>query len=174
MAGAEASRGGAERVDVVLSALARYRERRALDGAETSGAECLLERVPRVEHLAERHRRRIELIERAVHEGWISAEEAAEVYDVAREEGLEPAFAFELVRCGVAVCEPEEVPPEAPEVLKGQPEWLESPVRPGAAVRERRLRMSFRRLRGLLERYGTPEEALTAFAQEPDVDTCGY
>lgn len=175
MAGAEAERGAAaEREEATLAALARYRERRALDGGSGSAVECLLERVTGAEHRAEHHRRRIELVERAVDEGWIDAEDAGEVYDVAWDEGLEPAFAFELVRCGIAVCEPEAEPPEAPELLKGQPEWLEAPVPAGEAVRERRLRMSFRRLRGLLERCPSPEEALVAFAWEPDVDTCGY
>jgi hypothetical protein len=36
------------------------------------------------------------------------------------------------------------------------------------------LRMSFRRLRGLLEEHPQPEEALRAFAREPDVGHYGY
>lgn len=165
---------GRTRLEAALEALARYREERARDGGGRVGAaECLLQRVASVGDEEPRLRRRIELVEKAVEEGWMDREMAGEVYDVAREEGLEPAFAFELVRCGVAVCGPEEAP-EAPTVEKGRPAWLEEPVPEEEALHERRLRMSFRRLRHLLEEKGSPEEALIAFAEEPDVDTCGY
>ena len=166
----------AERASALLAALARYRDRRALDGGdERSAVECLIEGVTDAEEMAAHHRRRIELVERAVEEEGLDREMAEEVYDIAREEGLEPAFAFELVRCGVAVCEPEEQEePIATTSIKGQPEWLEAPVPTEEATRERRLRMSFRRLRHLLEERPTAEDALIAFAQEPDVRRCGY
>lgn len=175
------SRGEA-RVEAALEALARYREgraRRARDGGvaygdgEVSGIECLLERAPVADQRAAHHRRRIELVEDAVRSAGVERELAEEVYDIAREEGVEPAFAFELVRCGVAVCGPEEMP-EAEAISTGRPPWLEPPVPGEEAARERRLRNSFRRLRGLLERHGSPEEALVEFAREPDVEECDY
>ena len=165
---------GRTRAEAALDALARYREQRARDGGRRAeGAECLLQRELVSDTGEPKLRRRVELVERAVEEGWMDRETAGEVYDVAREEGLEPAFAFELVRCGVAVGGPEETP-DAPTIQKGQPAWLEEPVPREEALHERRLRMSFRRLRHLLEEKETPEEALIAFAEEPDVDTCGY
>ena len=113
------------------------------------------------------------MVEDAVHEAGMDRELAEEVYDVAREEGVEPAFAFELVRCGVAVCGPEE-PPAAESIVTGRPAWLEPAIPSAEATRERRLRNSFRRLRSLLERHETPEEALIEFAREPDVQECDY
>lgn len=168
--------GPEARVDAVLAAWTRYRAARACDGGEDEGdgISCLLEHAAEIEDMAAHHRRRIELIERATEEEWMDREMAEEVYDIAREEGLEPAFAFELVRCGVAVCEPEGPEPIATTSVKGRPEWLSQPVPTEEATRERRLRMSFRRLRSFLEEYETPEEALIAFAQEPDVRACGY
>jgi hypothetical protein len=162
----------------LLSALQRYRTNLARDGGEpergTRAAECLLERVDEIEQLAGRQRRRIELVERAVDEEGMERELAEEAYDIAREEGLEPAFGLELVRCGVAVCEPPDSDLEATSAVRGHPEWLEPPVPAPEATRERRLRMSFRRLRNFLEERPSPEEALSAFAAEPDVAECEF
>jgi len=160
------------RVEAALLALERYRSR-ARDGGDGDGIECLIRRAHVAEDEAARHRRRAELIERAVKEG-MDRELAAEVYDIAREEGIEPAFAFELVRCGVAVRDMGE-PPEATYSLRGFPSWLEAPPEPEEeASRERMLRTSFRRLRHLLETHDSPEEALIAFAREPDVGEVEY
>lgn len=162
----------------LLAALARYRSgRRALDGGgadDESAAACLLERAGAIEELAGRQRRRIELVERAVDEGGLERELAEEAYDLAREEGLEPAFGLEIVRCGLGVCEPPDSELEATSAVKGHPEWLVPPVPAAEADRERRLRMSFRRLRHLLEERPSPEEALRAFAAEPDVVECEF
>lgn len=161
------------RVDAALLALERYRNR-ASDGGGGDGVECLIRRAHVAEDEAARHRRRIELIERAVEEDGMDPALAAEVYDIAREEGIEPAFAFELVRCGVAVREMGE-PPEATYSVRGFPGWLEAPPEPEEeASRERMLRTSFRRLRHLLETHDSPEEALIAFARQPDVGETAY
>jgi len=161
----------------LLAALERYRAgRRALDGGAGADepAACLLERAEEIEELAGRQRRRIELVERAVEEGGVERGLAEEAYDIAREEGLEPAFGLEIVRCGLGVCEPPESELEATSAVKGHPEWLVPPVAAKDADRERRLRLSFRRLRHLLEERPSPEEALRAFAAEPDVMECEF
>lgn len=161
------------RARAALAALARYRERRARDGGDTDGIECLVQRARVAEDEAERHRRRIELVDRAVHEDGIERALAEEVYDLAREEGVEPAFAFELVRCGVAVRELGAERPEAEAVARGYPSWVQA-LPEMQARRERLLRSSFRRLRALLERHASPEDALVAFAREPDVGEVKY
>jgi hypothetical protein len=175
----------------LLAALERFRNGLARDGGEplrdpedlggtgdrprnTAAAACLLQRADELENMAGRQRRRIELVERAVDEEGVERELAEEAYDLAREEGLEPAFGLELVRCGVAVCEPPDSDLGTTAAVKGHPEWLEPPVPRAEATRERRLRMSFRRLRSLLEERDTPEEALVAFATEPDVAECEF
>lgn len=133
--------------------------------------ECLLERVFTTPD-GDRPRRREELVELAETRLGLGRSEAEEVYDVARAEGLDPAYAFELVRCGIAVCD-FEVPDAEPIVDTGEPDWVDE--RPSAAPeRERRLRTSFRRLRGLLESSESPEAALDTFVRDPSVDDCGY
>jgi len=152
-------------------ALDRYRR-----GAEERGeaAACLLERVRRLGELEGRRRRRAELVERAVRASGLEWEEAEEVYDLADEEGVDPALALELVHCRMLVLGPREA---VPTELRGNtqleatpPEWLSGPPPAQAqARRERRLRGSFRRLRRLLEECPTEEAALVAYAEEPDV-----
>jgi hypothetical protein len=140
-------------------ALQRFRERSG------GTAECLIGKARSLQKDASR--RRLELVEREVEEGRVARELAEEVYDLAREEGLDPLFAFALVECGVAiVIEPDE--PDAPAVSDRAPEWIH-PAHLERDDRERRLRRTFRRLRSLLERSATPEDALAAFAAEPDV-----
>jgi len=172
------SEGVTSRTKRLLTALERYRTNLATDGGEPEAdpraASCLLERTDELEAMAARQRRRIELVERAVAEGWMERDLAEEAYDIAREEGLEPAFGLELVRCGVAVREPIDSDLEATTAIGGHPEWLEPPVDPREATRERRLRSSFRRLRHHLEEQPSPEEALRAFAAEPDVGECEF
>lgn len=182
----EGQRGDTRRrTERLLAALERYRGSLLRDGGESlddslsssrnvGAASCLLQRVDELETMAGHQRRRIELVERAVDEAGLERELAEEAYDIAREEGLEPAFGLELVRCGIAVVEPPDTELETTAAVKGHPEWLEPPVPPAEATRERRLRMSFRRLRSLLEESDTPEEALVAFATEPDVAECEF
>ena len=160
----------------LLGALARYRE------AAGRGADDLLVAAPAIDmERAAASRRREDLVRRAVAQGDFGRAQAERIHDVAREEGLEPAFAFELVRSRVAVCDaPPDVPvPPEGTSLAGVPEWIapsavSEPLPTEAVVRERRLRLSFRRLRGHLERSGTAEEAILSFLAEPDVGECGY
>ncbi len=161
MAGGEAAR----------DALERYRQGAAERG---EAAACLLARAHELAALAGHERRRSELVERAVRATGLDWGEAEAVYDLAREEGLDPALAFELLHCHVLVLGPEDVRPaesrDGTELEDRPPEWIAAAPPPAEeARRERRLRGSFRRLRRLLEERGTPEEALLAFVEEPDV-----
>lgn len=139
--------------------------------------QTLLERVAQLEHAPPTSRRREDLIARAVDAGHLH-EYANQMYDVAAEEGVDPAIAFEIVLSGVGVRELappnndswEETQVEAP------PVWLTDnhPPPPDDAARERRIRASFRRLRSLTESSATPQEALRTFVSEPDVGEVDY
>jgi hypothetical protein len=156
--------------DRALEALKEYRSRHEVTDP---GVACLLSRASSADALEGAARRREELIRRAVADG-VPAEAAEQVYAIALEEGVEPAFAFELARCRVGVLDLEEAAGQEPTddglVIQGPPEEMLEPA-PDADVmrRERRLRASYRRLRTHLERSDTAEAALRAFAAEPDV-----
>jgi hypothetical protein len=134
--------------------------------------------VERAEQIADEEtpRRRVELVERAMAQGH-SREYADLIYDLAEEEGVDPAFAFELVLLGIGVRELtaptddgwEESQVEAP------PAWVNSDIpSPDEAARERHMRATFRRLRGMFEQHPSARAALEAFAAEPDVDEVVY
>lgn len=159
-------------------ALAAYRERRRQRrGSDTwfgAGEGLLDEEGLNADELS---RRRMDVVQEAVAVG-MSDELAEMLYDVARDEGLDPALAYELVRSGMGVPPPAEGLENAPPFStsdKYRPEWLEPPVDPDTVLRERTLRFSFRRLRGLLEQHtGDAAAAFRAFAREPDVGPVGY
>jgi hypothetical protein len=166
-----------ERADRALDAYReRRRERRGEDTWFGSG-EGLRADAEHGLDADELSRRRIDVIQESVAVG-MSDELAEMLYDVAWDEGLDPALAFELVRSGMGVLPPDEGianAPDFPTTDKYRPEWLEPPVDPDAVLRERTLRLSFRRLRGLLEQHtGGAGEAFRAFAREPDVGPVGY
>jgi hypothetical protein len=162
-------------------ALHDYRERRRIRRGEDtwfgSGGEGLLEAAEQGLNADEISRRRIDVIQECVAIG-MSDELAEMLYDVSREEGMDPLLAAELVRSGLGVLPPREGVHNAPEFAttdKYRPEWLEPPVDPDTVLRERTLRLSFRRLRSLLERHtGDAGAAFRAFAGEPDVGPVGY
>lgn len=166
------SGGGAPRAEAraaLLSALRSYRD----ENGDAASVDCLL-RAATEPGLGARGRRREELLERMTRHG-IPVDLAADAYDLALEEGVDPAFALELVRCGVGVVElPGEGAEDAPASEAWPEEWLGVAPPPREARRERRLRATFRRLRRLLAEHGTPEAALTAFAEEPDVGACEF
>jgi hypothetical protein len=166
-----------QRADRALDA---YRERRRNRRGEDTwfgSGEGLLEGAENGLNAEEISRRRIDVVQEAVAVG-MSGELAEMLYDVAREEGLDPALAYELVRCGLGVQPPADGIENAPAFAttdKYRPEWLESPVDPDTVLRERTLRISFRRLRAVLEQHtGDAAEAFRAFAREPDVGPVGY
>lgn len=139
------------------------------------GLTSLVEGIHRVEQAPETHRRRSELVDRAT--SMLNDRDFAEfIYDVATEEAVEPAIAFELVFSGLAVCEPSGAGLEHEEMLvETAPEWVQAPpVLDSVAIRERRLRSSLRRLRHFFETAATMDEAIASFVDEPDVQPCGY
>lgn len=159
-------------------ALQAYQERRRLRRGEDTfwGSADILEHADELVSKAEHERRRCEIMDDAAQIG-MSADLAEMLYDVSREEGLDPDFALELVRSGLGVAPPVEGVTNAvqtPTTDKYMPEWLGAPVGADELLRERTMRMSFRRLRGLLEQHQDPADALRAFALEPDVEHVGY
>jgi hypothetical protein len=120
--------------------------------------------------------RRSVIMEEAVRDG-MSAQLAEFLYDIALEEGLDPAIAYELVRSGLGVAPPPEGVSnvaEEPAVDKYLPTWMFPATPPDELLRERMLRVSFRRLRSFLESETDPYEAFRKFANEPDVGHYGY
>jgi hypothetical protein len=161
-------------------ALDAYRERRRNRRGEDTwfgSGEGTLEHAEQGMNADELSRRRIDVVQEAVGVGMPDAL-AEMLYDVAREEGLDPVLAYEIVRSGMGVLPPPEGLENAPQFAtsdKYRPEWLESPVDPDTLLRERTLRFSFRRVRGLLEQHtGDAAAAFRAFAREPDVGPVGY
>jgi hypothetical protein len=99
--------------------------------------------------------------------GW-----AEDVYALAEEVELEPVYAFLLVRCGVGVTElePPEQDPDEEAVQQDPPEWVGADaVEFEDLALERRLRGTFRRMRGHLERETSPAAAVEALLAEPDI-----
>lgn len=160
-------------------ALHAYRERRRRRRAEDTFFGSLDVLVGSVhEGLEEREidRRRSELVEEAEERG-MSRELAELLYDIALEEGLDPALAYELVCTGLGVAPPPEGvsnAPADPMVDKYLPSWMFPPEPTDKILRERMLRTSFRRLRSILQEVDDVDEAFRSFANEPDVGHYGY
>jgi hypothetical protein len=134
--------------------------------------------IQRAEQIASEDapRRRSELVERTMSAGH-TREYADQIYDLAEEEGVDPAFAFELVLLGIGVREL--TPPTDDGWMESQaeapPTWVAGDdVTPDAAARERHMRATFRRLRGMFDQHASATAALEAFAAEPDVDEVVY
>lgn len=113
--------------------------------------------------------RRDELVERAEARG-LDRPAAEEAYDIAREVGLDPAHGIALVTEGISVRPLRGPRPDTDASETGEPEWVDSPPNPERAERERRLRLTFRRLRSCLDDHETESAALDAFAAEPDLE----
>ncbi|MGH7476238.1 MAG: hypothetical protein ACRELD_08105 [Longimicrobiales bacterium] len=133
---------------------------------------CLRQRASVLARETPLPRRHNEIVPWAVDELGISGEFAVLAYDIARQEGLEPALLFELVRCGVAIREADT--PDVPSLEPTPPEWLQRAPDPAAARREWRLRASARRLRALVEDRGSASAGLEAFASLDDVEEVAY
>jgi hypothetical protein len=178
----ESPYAGSERDDRQASArrvLHAYRERRRTRrGADTyfGSVEALLEHVEKGIDPEELEHRRDALL-RDAEEAGMPPELAALLYDVAREEGLDPGLGFELVRSGLGVCPPEgglSNAAGAPSTDKYLPTWIFPASPPDRVIRERTLHLSFRRLRAFLEEDHDIDGAFIRFASEPDVGHCGY
>lgn len=169
----------ARREQSAKHALDAFRERRRRRRAQDTyfgTVECLLDESRSDVEPSELERRRSSILEEAERSG-MSASLAEMLYDVAWEEGLDPALALELVRTGLGVHPPEEGvsnAPDEPAVDKYLPAWMFPPTPTDSLLRERTLRVSFRKLRSLLEQNDDVEEAFRQFANEPDVGHFGY
>ena len=169
----------ADREESASHALDAYRERRRRRRAEDTyfgSSDCVLSKTERQGGETDLTSRRVEIMDAAQQSG-MPPELAELLYDVARDEGLDPALGYELVRCGLGVCPPDDGlsnAPTQPTTDKYRPEWLDPAVPPDTLLRERMLRLSFRRLLSLLERHPEVDDAFRAFAREPDVGYLGY
>lgn len=168
-----------EREESARHALHAFRERRRRrrgDDTFFGSTECLLPTNPDEAVHRELERRRADLLEEA--EGCGMSTELAELlYDIAREEGLDPVLAFELVRTGLGVAPPAEGisnAPDQPVVDKYLPAWMFPAEETDRLLRERMLRVSFRRLRSILEEEDDVDAAFRRFAADPDVGHHGY
>jgi hypothetical protein len=173
--GADQERGTQEqRQRSAAGILEAYRERRRRRRGEDTyfgSADCL---VPKAE--SGHRQRREEIVEDAARAG-MPEHLALQLYEVARDEGIDPGLAFDLVRSGLGVAPPEggvSNASEEPVVDKYLPEWFFPALPPDDLLRERMLRISIRRLRSLLEGHAEVDDAFRAFAQEPDVGYYGY
>ncbi|NIP77972.1 MAG: hypothetical protein GWM90_01715 [Gemmatimonadetes bacterium] len=117
----------------------------------------------------EREHRREELVERAEERG-LGRADAEQAYDIAREEGLEPAYGMAVVLEGVSVQPLDGARPAVNAVEPNEPEWVDTPPPRKEAIRERRLRQTFRRLRSKVDEEDSIQAAFAAFAREPDLE----
>jgi hypothetical protein len=139
-------------------------------------ADALLARAAEIDQAPPESRRREHLVERATAVGH-TREYADLIYDVASEEGVTPAVAFEVVLSGVGVRELTGSPSDSWQEtqVEAPPAWVSDPTPgPDAAARERRIRASLRRLRQMTEQTASTEEALRAFVREVDVGDVDY
>lgn len=142
----------------------------------TERTESLLSRAGNIPGEAHgESRRREDLIEEVLAAGH-SREYADRIYDVALEEHCDPVLAVEVVLAGVGVRDLMPPPPDNWEKtqVEAPPPWIEEPPSEAEADRERHLRLTFRRLRSLLEQCSSPRAALEAFVREPDVGDVEY
>ncbi len=163
----------------VEHALQGYRERRRRRrGEDTYFGSAAVLRAAAEDGLSvsELDSRRSSILEEAAAEN-MPPELAEMLYDIAREEGLDPAIGFELVRTGLGVAPPSDgldSRAEQPTTDKYLPTWMFPATPPDRLLRERMLRTSFRRLRAMLEQEEDIDEAFRMFAREPDVGHYGY
>ena len=122
-----------------------------------------------------REHRREELTAQAIEAGH-SREYADRIYDLALEEHVDPAVAFDVVLAGLGVRELAENPLDNWEEtqVEAPPAWIEESPGPVEAARERHLRLTFRRLRSLLDEHDSQEEALRVFKHQTDVGAVEY
>ncbi len=136
---------------------------------------CLKERARLLEQIPVLERRRTDLVAGVATRSGASLALLDIAYDRALEEGLDPVLALEIIGCGVAVLDLTK-----PEPLEGThslppPEWVAPPIElPGEQALERRLRLTFRRMRSALERTGDLESAIASFSSEVDVGAFRY
>ncbi len=120
-----------------------------------------------------RENRRDELIERARARG-LDRPVAEEAYDLARDAGLDPAYGIALIAEGISVRLLGGSRPDVGTSDSSEPEWVDAAPSAARAERERRRRLTFRRLRSCLDGHETLAAALDAFAAEHDLEPYDY
>lgn len=138
---------------------------------------CLQERAAALAQLPDRERRHLEVVESARERTGLPLTTIELAYELALEEGLDPALALEILVCKVAVIELSEAPADEAHAFT-PPEWVAPVVPPGIpedhVILERRMRKTFRRLRHMLEENDDLSRAIAAFAAEPDLAVFDY
>ena len=144
--------------------------------AGPSWRECLRDRALALADLPDRERRHSELMETHEARAVASRPVLEMAYELALEEGIDPALALELVSCRVAVLELEEPTGASTEDSQSlvAPAWVTPAGAPANMAIERRMRASFRRVRASIEKHGEVTQAIDAFTAEPDVGTFDY
>lgn len=148
----------------------------ALHNVMNERAEALLARAAELDRAAPESRRREHLVDRAIEAGH-PREYADLIYDLASEEDVAPVLAFEVVLSGLGVRDLARTHSDARDGTQVEmpPAWVSDPEpEADAAARERRTRASLRRLRQMVERTASAEEALRAFVHEDDVGDVDY
>jgi hypothetical protein len=145
------------------------------DRREPGWLGCLRARARLLEEVPELERRRIDLISAVAQRSGVRPGVLGVAFDLALEVGLDPVLALEMVGCGVTVEELAEPEPVEDTLTPAPPEWINPPFDPPAEVAfDRRLRLTFRRMRTCLEESMDLETAITAFVAAPDVGPYAY
>ena len=160
----------------VLRAYSERRRRRRGEDTYFGSVDALVEQAEQGVDAGDLERRRSEILDEGEEAG-MSRDLVELLYDVAREEGLDPGLALELVKSGLGVIPPPEGLSNASDTPASDPylpPWMFPPTPPDHLLRERTLHVSFRRVRALLEEHHDIDEAFQRFAREPDVGHVGY
>jgi hypothetical protein len=137
--------------------------------------QCLRERARLLEHVPELERRREHLLEGVAQRSGVRTTVLGTAYDLAMEEGLDPVLALEVIGCGVGVLDLPAPEPVEDMHSSAPPAWVAPPLEPpDELVLERRMRLTFRRMRGCLERGRDLQVAILSFCAAPDVGAYSY
>ncbi|MFP4622615.1 MAG: hypothetical protein ACOCVZ_06240 [Gemmatimonadota bacterium] len=113
--------------------------------------------------------RREPLIERAEEHG-LDRVTAGEVHDLALDEGLNPSYGLALAMAGISVQPLDGPRPDVETSDPNEPDWVDTPPTPDRALRERRIRQTFRRFRTDMAESESFDAALRQLATDPDVE----
>lgn len=144
------------------------------DDEEASIGRAIDRLLDTVEALGGHDEHRRDMLVEGAEERGLDRPVAEQAYDIAREEGLDPAYGLALVLDRLSVQPLASPRPEVETSEPNEPEWVDAPPEPRLAERERRLRQTFRRFRSHLESAGAPQSATEAFAREPDLELYDY
>lgn len=147
---------------------------RTHDGDEASTGRAIERLIDTVEALGGRDEHRRDMLVEGAEERGLDRPVAEQAYDIAREEGLDPAYGLALVLERLSVQPLASPRPEVETSEPNEPEWVDAPPEPKLAERERRLRQTFRRFRAHLEAAGAPGPATRGLAREPDLELYDY